>query len=166
MTGVPALASIKNRLYGSCSHFGGWHGRKCCCWRRSSLAAHTHPSEGAALQTASVITNGYYLDVFFKPLFIRGKVCWARTSSLQQCPALHPKWLHTFRCASCPVQWAFLYWPPSPSRCNRSAVITVKPHQIQHWCVYVCVYSQLWHPPPQGILITPQNACNSVFSNK
>lgn len=39
------------------------------------VAASQHIRTHRKVQTASVITNGYYLDVFFKPLFIRGKVC-------------------------------------------------------------------------------------------
>lgn len=49
VTGVPALATIKNRLYGSCSHFTGKRAGRCWRWQHHSL--HTDN-----------------LDVFLKPL--------------------------------------------------------------------------------------------------
>lgn len=59
LTGVPALASIKNRLCGSCSHFVGWRAAKyCCCWPCASCPTHMCPSEAS-----------YYLDSFKVVIF-------------------------------------------------------------------------------------------------
>lgn len=81
MTGVPALASIKNRLCGSCSHFGGRHAGECCCccWPCGSCTTHMRSSEDC---TANCLCNhGRLLSgCFYKTFIYPGKVCWACTS--------------------------------------------------------------------------------------
>lgn len=135
MTGVPALASIKNRLYGSCSHFGGWHAAKCCllvAWQSHNTYRRT------ALQTASVITDGYYLDGFFKTFINRGKVCWACTSFLQQCPALHSDdntWID-LRAAQCNWPFCVGHWASAGT-----ITVTVKPpSDVSEWTFLVILW--------------------------
>lgn len=96
-----------------------------------AVAQHICAHRRTALQTASVIMDGYYLDVFFKPLFIRGRFAErAHPSAAVSCFAFRR--LHMFRLASCPVQLAFLCWTLSFSRCyNRAIAVTLKLHQMQ-----------------------------------
>lgn len=88
----------------------------------------THPSKDCAANR--LCNHGWLLSrCFFKPLFIRGGFAErAHSSAAVSCFAFRR--LHTFRLASCPVQWDFLCWALSLSRCYSSAaVVLVKLHQ-------------------------------------